>query len=585
MASLQPRRVRGHTYWHIVESRRVNGKPRPVPIAYLGKAEDLLARLQAVDALRLHSHSHGAVAALWALAQELDIAGIIDGQLIASGRRISGADLSRAKAHLPPVNHDGLTVGQSLTVASIGRACHPTSKRGFAAWARTTTLGDLAHTNVERLTSQHFWDQMDQVPVEAIAPIEGEIVSRVLARLALSVDSLLFDATNFFTFIASTNSRPKLPARGHNKQKRDDLRQVGIALLCSREGGIPLWHHTYGGQVADAACFADVLPTIRRRLVELGRDVETLTLVYDKGNVSRDNQRRVDSSQLHYVTSLTAASQHEFVEKANPLLVPVDLGRGETVLAYRERCKIWDAERTAVLLLSERLRQGQMRGIMQHVESALRWLSELADMLSRGKQKRDRARIQRDIESRLHGRQHLREVLHVELAGEDPKLSLAYQFDQKAFDALAQKRLGRVVLITDRHDWSTAEIIRTYHGQSQIEAVFAHLKDPMHLGLRPQHHWTDQKLHVHVFICILGYLLARTLFLHAERLHAPYASMESLLDALTDVRRVTVARSATGKGRMRISTQLEQVDEKLADLLPALSVTEELLYTPKTRNL
>jgi hypothetical protein len=28
------------------------------------------------------------------------------------------------------------------------------------------------------------------------------------------------------------------------------------------------------------------------------------------------------------------------------------------------------------------------------------------------------------------------------------------------------------------------EIIHTYHGQSQIEAVFAHLKDPMHLGLR-----------------------------------------------------------------------------------------------------
>ena len=319
MATLQPRRVRGHTYWHLVESRRVNGKPRPVPIAYLGKADDLWARLQAADTLRLESRSHGAVAALWALAQELDIAGIIDSQLLASGRRISGADLSTAKRHRSPMSHDGLTVGQSLTLASIGRACHPTSKRGFAPWARTTTLGDLAGTNVERLTSQHFWDQMDQVPVEAIAPIEREIVSRVLARLALPIDSLLFDATNFFTFIASTNSRPKLPARGHNKQKRDDLRQVGIALLCSRQGGIPLWHQTYGGQVADATCFADVLPTIRQRLVDLERDVETVTLIYDKGNVSRENQKRVDSSQLHYVTSLTAASKHEFVEKSDAL--------------------------------------------------------------------------------------------------------------------------------------------------------------------------------------------------------------------------------------------------------------------------
>jgi transposase len=577
MASLQARKVRGHTYWHIVESRRVNGKPRPIPIAYLGKADDILARLKAADAsegLRLHSRSHGAVAALWSLAAEFDIAGIIDRQVAASGRRISGADLSAAKPHLAALSNDGLTVGQSLTLASIGRACHPTSKRGFAPWAGTTTLGDLAHTDVERLTSQHFWDQMDQVPVEAIAPIEREIVSRVLAQLTLPVDTLLFDATNFFTFIASTNSRPKLPARGHNKQKRDDLRQVGIALLCSREGGIPLLHQTYGGQVADATCFADVLPSIRQRLVELERDIETMTLVYDKGNVSRKNQKRVDNAELHYVTSLTAASQHEFVEKANAQLTEVALGHGKTVLAYRERRKIWGTERTAVLVLSERLRQGQIRGILQHVKSALRWFSDLDETLNRGKQKRDRARIQRDIENRLQGRQHLREVLRFELAGDDPKLSLTYAFDQQAFDVLAEQHLGRVVLITDRHDWSTAEIIRTYHGQSHIEAVFAHLKDPMHLGLRPQHHWTDQKLHVHVFICILGYLLARTLFLRAERLHAPYASMESLLDALTEVRRVTVVRSATAKKRMHVSTQLEQVDAAIMALLPALGITE-----------
>ncbi|MDI7266653.1 MAG: transposase, partial [Myxococcota bacterium] len=72
MATLQARRVRGHTYWHIVESRRVNGKPRPVPIAYLGKADALLARLSAAEALRLRSRSHGDVAALWAMAEEID---------------------------------------------------------------------------------------------------------------------------------------------------------------------------------------------------------------------------------------------------------------------------------------------------------------------------------------------------------------------------------------------------------------------------------------------------------------------------------------------------------------------------------
>jgi transposase len=572
MASLQPRRVRGHTYWYIVESRRVGGKPRPVPIAYLGRAEQLLARLKGAETLRVHSFSHGAVAALWSVAQDLDLAGSIDRQLAASGRRRSDRDAVKAQPPPPPVKNDGLTVGQSLTLICIGRACHATSKRGFAAWARTTTLGDLAGVDVERLTSQHFWDQMDQVPVEAIASIESEVVGRCLQQLEPPMDTLLFDATNFFTFISSTNSRSKLAARGHQKQKRDDLRQVGVALLCSRHGGLPLWHQTYGGQVSDSACFAAVLPALRQRLVELHRDVESLTIVYDKGNVSRANQEMVDSAHLHYVTGLTVASQHELVERANPQLAPVSMADGETVLAYRDRTKIWGVERTAVVLLSERLRQGQMRGILQHVASAQRWLSKLADTLRRGTQRRDKTRIQRDIETRLHGRQHMGEVLRFQLVGDDPGLALTYEFNQAAFDTLAASSLGRVVLVTDRDNWSTAEIIAAYHGQATIEGVFAHIKDPTHLALRPQFHWTDQKLNLHVFTCILGYLLANVLFQRAQRASAPFASMESLLDALTEVRRATVARSATGKGRMRLTTQLEDVDAQLAPLLPALGI-------------
>ena len=39
MASPQKAQVRGYTYWRIVESRRINGKPRVVPILRLGMAD------------------------------------------------------------------------------------------------------------------------------------------------------------------------------------------------------------------------------------------------------------------------------------------------------------------------------------------------------------------------------------------------------------------------------------------------------------------------------------------------------------------------------------------------------------------
>lgn len=571
MASLQAVRRHGRTYWRIVESRRVNGKPRPVPIAYLGRSADILARLLATEPLRVRSLSHGAVAALWALSNELDVAGVIDRHLATSGRRLRPSQEKRKESKAPK-KHDGLSVGQSLALIAIGRACHATSKRGFAEWASTTTLGEISSAPLERLSSQHFWDQMDQLPVELIEAIERELIADVAQRFQLPLDTLLFDATNFFTFIASGNDRCELPARGKQKQKRNDLRQVGVALLCSRQHGIPLWHRTYGGNVADSTCFSAALGSLKQRIVALRRDLESLTVIYDKGNVSRANQRQVDESRLHYVSALTVASQRKLVDEANPLLAPVELDPGESVLAYRTKREIWGAERSVVVLVSERLREGQMAGVMQHVAKAQAWLSAQADTLRRGKQRRDRARLERDIENHLKGRQHLSEVIRFKLTGEDPHLTLSYEFDQPAFEALAQSTFGRLVLMTDRHEWSTAEIIHAYHGQAAVEAVFAHLKDPVHLALRPQRHWTDQKLHVHVFTCVLGYLLVSLLHLRARNANAPYASLESLLEALEKIRRVTVIRQTTDGSKPRLTTQLEEMDPETLRIMEALKI-------------
>src|SRR6266545_6875734 len=120
-----------------------------------------LQRFRAAETLSIRSLSHGAVAALFCLARELDVVGTIDRHLEVSGRR-SRRHLPRG-TRLPPHRNDGLSVGESLLLASLGRACHATSKRGFASWARNTTLGELFGVDIERLSSQHFWDQMEQL--------------------------------------------------------------------------------------------------------------------------------------------------------------------------------------------------------------------------------------------------------------------------------------------------------------------------------------------------------------------------------------------------------------------------------------
>ena len=144
MAHLKPKRIHGHTYWYVVQSRRVNGKVKTDTLAYLGRADDILARWQGAEQPddRLKSYSHGGVAVLLSLADRLGIGDLIDGHCRASRP-------SRPTRRL-------LSVGQTLLLAAIGRALHPTSKRGWAAWARTTTVGRLWRFDVAKITSEFF---------------------------------------------------------------------------------------------------------------------------------------------------------------------------------------------------------------------------------------------------------------------------------------------------------------------------------------------------------------------------------------------------------------------------------------------
>jgi len=78
MATIQSKITNGHKYWYIVESRRINGKPRPVVLEYLGKADSLLKRLRGLSDYKLKSYSHGHIAALLDLCEKLDICNIIN---------------------------------------------------------------------------------------------------------------------------------------------------------------------------------------------------------------------------------------------------------------------------------------------------------------------------------------------------------------------------------------------------------------------------------------------------------------------------------------------------------------------------
>jgi transposase len=548
MASLQAYQSHGRRYYRIVQSFRQNGRPRIRVLAHLGRADDVLRLVEGQRSpVQVASVSAGAVTALHQLATELDVAGQINRALEQGGRRVQ--------------KRDGLTVGETLLAGLIGRACAPRSKRAFAGWAEQTYLPQLMGFSAPELTSDHFWEQMHAVPVERLETIEQEMVRQVVRVEQLQVEVLAYDTTNFYTHIASTNRKPQLPQRGRNKQGRHDLRQLGLALVVDQSTQLPLAHRLYEGARSDMKTFAAFLKPVRQWLRELAGHAEQLTLVFDAGASSKKNLESLEPDQDYYVTSVRPSYHAALLAEGAEHLAELALSSGTTVRAWRARRRIAGKERDVVVVFSPQLHEGQLRGLHQHLARTGEELEEMG-LNPRGTPEA----IQKKL-ARICARQYIRALIRYEVTpAEQGKANVRLWSDLDEYRRLESRYFGLRVLITNRREWSTAQIIEAYRGQSKAESAFRDLKDPGMLATRPQFHWTDQKLHVHTFMCVTGYLLVRLLGWRARREASFAGSPRHLLAELSRIRCCRLIDRTGRTGRPRVRWQLEETDPSLQEL-------------------
>jgi transposase len=572
MATIQSKKSRGHKYWYIVESRRVNGKPRPIVLEYLGRPDDLLKRLQGLSkGLRLKSYSHGAIAALLNVAHELDISSLIN----------QYAKSPRPYMAEKPIRNN-LTVGMTMLLGAIGRVCMPTSKRGWSDWAKTTTLSYLLRCSLSKIDSQHFWDLMDALPVEAIPKIERELLKRIIKIYGVESDSLFFDTTNFFTYIDTTNLRCTIAQRGKNKQKRYDLRQVGLAMVVTREDMIPLFHLVYQGNMNDTKVFSTVIREIKNRLIELELEVEKHTLIFDRGNNSKKNMAIVRDLHLHYVGALTPYNHKKLIDEAIDKFEQLDVD-GNIIQVFRDKRAVWQEERTVVVFISEKLKAGQIRGIYQCLEKMEQQLRQLQESLLKPRaKKRNKEELENKITNLVKG-QFLDNIIDWSLTElSEGKFRLRFSINREKLSEIEDK-LGFRIIMTDRHHWSTVGIIKAYYGQSFIEHTFKNLKNPYHLALKPQFHWTDQKIIVHYFGCVLGYQLSAIVWRQAK-LEAPFrGALDTLLDRLNNIRLGTILEESKTRGRVKATYKLEEISDEEDAIMEALAIKDFHNRRPKLK--
>lgn len=555
MASIVKKRISGKLYYYAVETRWIEGRSRIVWQKYLGKVEDIVQAVTAAAPPAPQTakvFEFGAVAALYGIAERLRLVETID-------------------AHVTKRNQ-GARVGQYMLIAAINRCVAPKSKRQIAEWFASTSLRRWLPMRPEQLSSQRFWDHMGYLGEKEIEQIEDDLAQNLVREFGVDVRALLYDATNFFTYIDST-TESDLAQRGHNKAKRTDLRQVGLALLVTSDFHIPLLHQVYPGSRPDSKQFESLTNDLARRYQTLAQHCQDITLVFDKGNNSEENLRRVEKGPFHFVGSLVPSQYSDLLAVPLDQFTPIHDPRCAGVRAYRTKREILGVERTVVVTYSENLFVGQVQGLTMHLTKTVRALKELQRRLlakpaARGGKQITRTSAEKQVKAALSA-QFLSDVVRYDLTEVDGRPQLTFTIDRAALRQLEDRSFGKTILFTDQQEWSTEDIIGAYRGQAKIEEAFKRMKDPHFLSWTPVFHWTDQKIRVHAFYCILALTLTALLRreLHQQGIEL---SIPALLETLSAIHEVAVIYPKTEGRRYKdhmTLTERNPLQQKLMDVL------------------
>src|SRR3990172_4440147 len=297
MAHLHRKMKKGRPYYYVREIQRVDGVPKVVSQIYLGSVEAIASRFREAAAsqrpLRLQAREFGALFLAHLMETRLDTIGLIDSIVPRSPRET------------------GPSVGEYFFYAWANRLIDPKSKRALPDWYRATAVDQIRPVDVEALCSQRFWEKWDRVSADQVEAIGKAFFERLWNLESTAPECLLFDTTNYYPYMASPTSSD-LCARGHNKDSKHHLRQVGLALLVDRATELPL---------------------------------------FDKGMNSEEAIHSIDDhGRVHFITSYSTSFAEDLAGTDLRHFAPLAGGEGDdAVLAYRTKTELWGRERTVIV--------------------------------------------------------------------------------------------------------------------------------------------------------------------------------------------------------------------------------------------
>jgi transposase len=505
MAHFHVKKKKGRPYLYVREIARVDGKPKVISQIYIGSPERVAGYATGKDQgpVTIKVEEFGALWLAHEVNQDVDLATVIDNAVPTAARET------------------GPTVGEYFLYCVWNRMIEAVSKNRIASWYSRTAVQQIRPVDISELTSQRYWEKWDRVSEKTLQKIARSFFERIWQCDSPNADCLLFDTTNYYTFLSSSTPSD-LARRGKNKASKHHLRQIGLGLLVARESRLPLYYCVYPGNVHDSRQFESIMDEMFGIVCGLHQTKERLTVVIDKGMNSDDNYAWIDEhARIHFVTTYSTYFAQDFAATPLDRFEPVDIAKNrklvkdgnpeDQLLAYRSKGEYWGKQRAVVVTFNPATARKQTYTFQSKMDTIRQQL-----LIMRNKV-RDKAPHWRNPETIQERYVRLCERLHVSsdfftLSFNQDQDGLSMGFRKDIYRIAKREALfGKNIIITDNTDWTTREIVEASLDRWQVEDRFRLSKNDVLVGTRPIRHWTDSKIRCHLFTCVVAMTYLRRL--------------------------------------------------------------------------
>ncbi|MDI9468768.1 MAG: hypothetical protein QM296_01015 [Bacillota bacterium] len=594
MAFLVKKKINDNEYYYIIENRREGDKVVRAMEKYIGRVDEVVARLASggIEADPVHSevYSHAADLAFYQLAEKLGIVEALSG--------LSGT------------GQQGLSTGVAFVLTAVKQILDPFCESSLADWYAQSSLSRVLDVGENELDECRVQELMELWDVDKTRAFQDSYVRILRERHGIKPGSVIFDEIHFFVYVDTVESGDAQTR--HIGRSFRNLGIIELSLLVDGETGLPLFFESGSCDGADSTLYARVKERLEARYRDLlGEETEPVMVFDDAGYADEDfipldqwveededelpddededeEELPVVASGVHFVAALKPG---EFKEQAAWPLAGFQPCRHPRLAAYRclqDKRVLDGSERNIVVCYSENLAEEQLAGIKANLDAALDCLMEEQERLRKwreGVSRKVKKPTRESVKKKLRGwlsQGYLGQLIEI-VWDDDDENGLPF-FSANVLDEglekLKENVLGRTVLISSQMDWTAEQVMLAWCTSRETRNGLRRVETPKHAGARSTCLGTARTIDAQILVRVLTHALPALLRLELER--AGFAlSREQMIRELEDIRLVC-SYYQVGKKRnvpqLRTVVSLTKTSRQQDELLKALDLTDILAF-------